>query len=39
MMDALVEELRRPSPGVKFTTVHPYFVNTRPDLPEHLDLR
>ncbi|KAI5711557.1 hypothetical protein M8J75_001340 [Diaphorina citri] len=39
MMDALVEELRGPSPGVKFTTVHPYFVNTRPDLPEHLHLR
>ncbi|KAL1464185.1 hypothetical protein WDU94_003857 [Cyamophila willieti] len=39
MMDALVEEFRDSSPGVKFTTVHPYFVNTRPDLPEQLHLR
>ncbi|XP_067008395.2 short-chain dehydrogenase/reductase family 16C member 6 [Anabrus simplex] len=39
LMDALTEELRLDSTNIKLTCVHPYFLHTRPDLPENLHVR
>ncbi|GLH05696.1 Dehydrogenase/reductase SDR family protein 7-like [Gryllus bimaculatus] len=39
LMDALGEELHLNKHNIKVTCVHPYFIHTRPDLPEDLHLR
>lgn len=39
LMDALSQELHLDSHNIKLTCAYPYFVDTRPDLPEQLRLR
>lgn len=39
LMDALAEEFKLKSQNIMTTCAHPYFVQTRDDIPEVLDLR